>query len=230
MLPAQAKFAYNRFVSQTTGRTSFRVAYGCNPLSPLELVLVLISEISGDVEARVQEIQRLYEEAFQATMSLILPHRAISEGEKVESGNVGLGASVVIEGTLVRSEGSKQKVELKVARLAVIGKSDPSAYPIQKKRASREFLRTIAHLRPRTNTFGAVTRVRNALAYATHKFFQENGFVWISTPIITASDCEGAGEQFCVTTLKMETISRLKMGFGMKQYGIEVEWGGDQYF
>ncbi|MBA0713739.1 hypothetical protein Golax_012755, partial [Gossypium laxum] len=81
-----------------------------------------------------------------------------------------------------------------------VGKSDPS-YPIQKKRVSREFLRTKAHLRPRTNTFGAVARVRNALAYATHKFFQENGFVWISSPIITASDCEGAGEQFCVTTL-----------------------------
>ncbi|KAK8964867.1 hypothetical protein KSP40_PGU015739 [Platanthera guangdongensis] len=125
-----------------------------------------------------------------------------SEGyNEVESGSVGIGASVLIEGTLVRSEGSKQKVELKVARLATIGTSDPSAYPIQKKRASREFLRTIAHLRPRTNTFSAVTRVRNALAYATHQFFQENGFVWISTPIITASDCEGAGEQFRVTTL-----------------------------
>ncbi|CAA6656144.1 unnamed protein product [Spirodela intermedia] len=82
-----------------------------------------------------------------------------------------------------------------------IGNCDPSTFPIQKKRASREFLRTVAHLRPRTNTFGAVARVRNALAHATHKFFQENGFTWISSPIITASDCEGAGEQFCVTTL-----------------------------
>nr|XP_009388048.1 PREDICTED: asparagine--tRNA ligase, chloroplastic/mitochondrial [Musa acuminata subsp. malaccensis] len=119
----------------------------------------------------------------------------------VESGFITTGTSVLIEGTVVSSQGSKQKVELKVARLILIGKSDPSAYPIQKKRATREFLRAIAHLRPRTNTFGAVTRVRNALAYATHKFFQENGFVWISSPIITASDCEGAGEQFCVTTL-----------------------------
>ncbi|XP_064952933.1 asparagine--tRNA ligase, chloroplastic/mitochondrial-like isoform X2 [Musa acuminata AAA Group] len=119
----------------------------------------------------------------------------------VESGFITTGTSVLIEGTVVSSQGSKQKVELKVATLILIGKSDPSAYPIQKKRATREFLRTIAHLRPRTNTFGAVTRVRNALAYATHKFFQENGFVWISSPIITASDCEGAGEQFCVTTL-----------------------------
>ncbi|XP_034215803.1 asparagine--tRNA ligase, chloroplastic/mitochondrial isoform X5 [Prunus dulcis] len=109
-----------------------------------------------------------------------------------------------------------------------VGKSDPS-YPIQKKRVSREFLRTKAHLRPRTNTFGAVARVRNALAYATHKFFQENGFVWVSSPIITASDCEGAGEQFCVTTLIPSTreashspvdgIPRLKDGL--------VDWSQD---
>lgn len=119
---------------------------------------------------------------------------------QVESGFVSTGASIWVEGTLVSSPGSKQKVELKVEKLLTIGKSDQS-FPIQKKRVSREFLRTKAHLRPRTNTFSAVARVRNALSYATHKFFQENGFVWISSPIITASDCEGAGEQFCVTTL-----------------------------
>ncbi|KAF8412424.1 hypothetical protein HHK36_000388 [Tetracentron sinense] len=120
--------------------------------------------------------------------------------DQVESGFITTGASVWIQGTLVSSQGSKQKVELKVEKVEMVGKSDPS-FPIQKKRVSREFLRTKAHLRPRTNTFSAVARVRNALAYATHKFFQENGFVWISSPIITASDCEGAGEQFCVTTL-----------------------------
>ncbi|KAL3018992.1 hypothetical protein AAZX31_05G057600 [Glycine max] len=120
--------------------------------------------------------------------------------DQVESGLVTTGASVWVQGVVVKSQGSKQKVELKVNKIVLIGKSDPS-FPIQKKRASREFLRTKAHLRARTNTFGAVARVRNALAYATHKFFQENGFVWVSSPIITASDCEGAGEQFCVTTL-----------------------------
>ncbi|PON93027.1 Asparagine-tRNA ligase [Trema orientale] len=120
--------------------------------------------------------------------------------DQVESGSVATGASVWVQGIVVNSQGSKQKVELKVNKIVVVGKSDPS-YPIQKKRVSREFLRTKAHLRPRTNTFGAVARVRNALAYATHKFFQDNGFVWVSSPIITASDCEGAGEQFCVTTL-----------------------------
>ncbi|CAN0908493.1 Asparagine--tRNA ligase, chloroplastic/mitochondrial [Linum grandiflorum] len=120
--------------------------------------------------------------------------------DQVESGAIITGVSVSVQGTIVESQGSKQKVELKVNKLVLVGKSDPS-YPMQKKRASREFLRTKAHLRPRTNTFSAVARVRNALAYATHKFFQENGFVWVSSPIITASDCEGAGEQFCVTTL-----------------------------
>ncbi|CAK8562731.1 unnamed protein product [Lathyrus sativus] len=120
--------------------------------------------------------------------------------DQVESGLITTGASVWVQGVVVKSQGTKQKVELKLSKIVVVGKSDPS-FPIQKKRVSREFLRTKAHLRARTNTFGAVARVRNALAYATHKFFQENGFVWVSSPIITASDCEGAGEQFCVTTL-----------------------------
>ncbi|XP_058766544.1 asparagine--tRNA ligase, chloroplastic/mitochondrial-like [Vicia villosa] len=120
--------------------------------------------------------------------------------DQIESGLITTGASVWVQGVVVKSQGTKQKVELKLSKIVVVGKSDPS-FPIQKKRVTREFLRTKAHLRARTNTFGAVARVRNALAYATHKFFQENGFVWVSSPIITASDCEGAGEQFCVTTL-----------------------------
>ncbi|XP_013721655.2 asparagine--tRNA ligase, chloroplastic/mitochondrial isoform X2 [Brassica napus] len=120
--------------------------------------------------------------------------------DQVEAGSVLTGASVCVQGTIVASQGTKQKVELKVHKIILVGKCD-SSYPIQKKRVSREFLRTKAHLRPRTNTFGAVARVRNTLAYATHKFFQESGFVWVASPIITASDCEGAGEQFCVTTL-----------------------------
>ncbi|KAH7285128.1 hypothetical protein KP509_33G014700 [Ceratopteris richardii] len=119
----------------------------------------------------------------------------------IEAGSVSTGASVAVEGQLVESQGSKQKVELKASKLHLIGGTDALTYPVQKKRLSREYLRSIAHLRPRTNTFGAVSRVRNALAYATHKFFQERGFIWVASPIITASDCEGAGEQFCVTTL-----------------------------
>ncbi|KAL3497492.1 hypothetical protein ACH5RR_040224 [Cinchona calisaya] len=134
-------------------------------------------------------------------MDLVFVMSSDAEGyNQVESGLISTGASVWVQGVLVKSQGSKEKVELKVEKLVLVGTSDTS-FPIQKKRVSREFLRTKAHLRPRTNTFGAVARVRNALAYATHRFFQENGFVWVSSPIITASDCEGAGEQFCVTTL-----------------------------
>lgn len=115
------------------------------------------------------------------------------------------GASVAATGTLVESPGKNQSVEMQAKEITVIGKSDPK-YPLQKKRHSFEFLRTIAHLRPRTNTLGAVTRVRSALTYATHKFFQERHFFHIHTPIITGSDCEGAGKMFGVTTLDLHKV------------------------
>lgn len=109
------------------------------------------------------------------------------------------GASVSVTGILTESPGGKQTVEIKATSLTLIGKA-PSDYVLQKKRHSFEFLRTLCHLRPRTNTLGAVSRVRNALAFATHEFFQGRGFNYIHTPIITTSDCEGAGELFKVTT------------------------------
>ena len=99
------------------------------------------------------------------------------------------------------------QVELKASKIIHLGKTDGGVYPLAKKKQSMEFLREIAHLRPRTNTIGAVARIRNALAYATHKFFQDNGFLYVHTPIITASDCEGAGEMFQVTTLLTEAES-----------------------
>lgn len=111
------------------------------------------------------------------------------------------GASIAVTGQLVESLGQKQKWELKAASLKIFGTCLAEDYPLQKKRHSFEFLRTIAHLRPRTNTQGAVLRVRNALAFATHRFFQERDFLYVQTPIVTASDCEGAGEQFFVTTM-----------------------------
>ncbi|MBU6384276.1 MAG: asparagine--tRNA ligase [Verrucomicrobia bacterium] len=112
------------------------------------------------------------------------------------------GASVVITGQLVASPGKNQSLELRAQEMRVLGTCDPAKYPLQKKRHTFEFLRTIAHLRPRTNTQGAVLRVRNALAFATHLFFQERGFLYVQTPIITGSDCEGGGEMFRVTTLE----------------------------
>ncbi|MDV2998697.1 MAG: Asparagine--tRNA ligase [Chroococcopsis gigantea SAG 12.99] len=113
---------------------------------------------------------------------------------------INTGASVEVAGTLVPSQGKGQSIELKASSLIVYGEC-PADYPLQKKRHSFEFLRTIAHLRARTNTLGAVMRVRNACAAAIHNFFQEKGFLWVHTPIITASDCEGAGELFTVTNL-----------------------------
>jgi asparaginyl-tRNA synthetase len=117
------------------------------------------------------------------------------------------GASLCVKGQLVQSLGQKQKWELKAIEITLFG-SCPEEYPLQKKRHSFEFLRTIAHLRPRTNTQGAISRVRNALALATHLYFQEHGFLYVHTPIVTASDCEGAGEQFLVTTLDVEKPPR----------------------
>ncbi|CUI16026.1 Asparagine--tRNA ligase [Candidatus Protochlamydia naegleriophila] len=111
------------------------------------------------------------------------------------------GVSVAIKGTVVESPGKEQSLEMHATEVTIIGKCDPEVYPLQKKRHTFEFLRTIAHLRPRTNTIGAVTRVRNALAFATHQFFQSKGFLYIHTPVITGSDCEGAGKMFQVTTL-----------------------------
>ena len=113
------------------------------------------------------------------------------------------GSSVEIGGTLVESPGKGQRVELQGETITVFGTADGETYPLQKKRHSFEYLRTLGHLRSRTNTLGAVFRVRNACAQAIHQFFNEQGFLWIHTPIITASDCEGAGEMFAVTGLNL---------------------------
>ena len=116
------------------------------------------------------------------------------------------GCSVSIIGTLVESPGKGQKYEIHAKSIEVVGESDPDTYPLQKKRHTVEFLRDIAHLRPRTNTFGAMARVRNALAYAIHSFFQDKGFLFLQAPMITASDAEGAGAMFRVTTLDLENV------------------------
>ncbi|MCB2222801.1 MAG: asparagine--tRNA ligase [Actinobacteria bacterium] len=119
-----------------------------------------------------------------------------------------IGSSVAVTGELVESPGAGQAVELRASEITVYGYADPEAYPLQKKRTSLERLREIAHLRPRTNTIGAVARVRNALAYATHRFYQERGFLYLHTPMITTSDAEGSGEMFQVTTLDLEALPR----------------------
>ncbi len=122
------------------------------------------------------------------------------------------GASIHVVGDLVESMGKGQATEIQATELEVYGTADPEAYPLQKKGHSLEFLREIAHLRPRTNTFGAVLRVRSALAYAIHKFFQDKGFYYLNTPLITASDCEGAGAMFQVTTLPLNELPKTEEG------------------
>ncbi|MDJ1171564.1 asparagine--tRNA ligase [Roseofilum sp. BLCC_M154] len=118
------------------------------------------------------------------------------------------GASVEVEGVLVASPAKGQRVELKAEKVVVYGEADEN-YPLQKKRHSFEFLRTIAHWRSRTNTLGAVFRVRNACAAAVHEFFQQRGFLWVHTPIITGNDCEGAGELLAVTSLDLKNVPRM---------------------
>lgn len=122
------------------------------------------------------------------------------------------GTSLAIKGKVVQSPGAKQRVEVHASEIEVVGHCDAQTYPLQKKRHSFEFLRSIAHLRPRTNTIGAISRVRNTLAYATHRFFQDLGFLYVQTPIITLSDCEGAGKLFQVSTLDKANPPRNELG------------------
>ncbi|MBP5306685.1 MAG: asparagine--tRNA ligase [Paludibacteraceae bacterium] len=116
------------------------------------------------------------------------------------------GACISVNGSLVASQGAGQSVEIQASEILLYGEADPQDYPLQKKGHSLEFLREIAHLRPRTNTFGAVLRIRHAMAFAIHKYFNDRGFYYLHTPIITSSDCEGAGQMFQVTTLDLENL------------------------
>ena len=128
-----------------------------------------------------------------------------------ELGKINVGAAVIVRGTLVPTPQAKQPFEIQAEEVIIEGASAPD-YPLQKKRHSFEYLRTISHLRPRTNTFQAVFRVRSLAAYAIHKFFQERGFVYVNTPLITGSDCEGAGEMFQVTTLDLTNVPMTEDG------------------
>ena len=128
-----------------------------------------------------------------------------------EVGKINVGAAIVVRGTLVLTPDAKQPFEIQAAEVTIEGASTPD-YPLQKKRHTFEYLRTISHLRPRTNTFEAVFRVRSLCAYAIHKFFQERDFVYVHTPLITGSDCEGAGEMFQVTTLDLNNLPMTEDG------------------
>ncbi len=125
---------------------------------------------------------------------------------------INTGAAISVLGNVVASQGSGQTVEIQAEEIIILGEADPSKYPLQPKRHSLEFLREIAHLRFRTNTFGAIFRVRHSIAFAIHKFFNERGFFYLHTPIITGSDAEGAGEMFQVTTLDLDNVPKDENG------------------
>ncbi|MEG1989307.1 MAG: amino acid--tRNA ligase-related protein, partial [Oscillibacter sp.] len=131
-------------------------------------------------------------------LQVVMDAAAVANYKEIAGQNV--GAALVVTGTVALTPDAKQPLELKASAIAVEGVSSPD-YPLQKKRHSVEFLRTMQHLRPRTNLFSATFRVRSVAAYAIHEFFQQRGYVYVHTPLITASDCEGAGEMFRVTTL-----------------------------
>ena len=145
----------------------------------------------------------------QRNLQVVMEQGALENYDEIAKQNV--GAALCVTGTIVQSPNPKQPIELHAAAVTVEGASTPD-YPLQKKRHSLEFLRTIAHLRPRTNMFGAVYRVRSACAFAIHEFFQGRGFVYAQTPLITSSDCEGAGEMFQVTSLDLENLPRTEDG------------------
>ena len=139
-------------------------------------------------------------------LQVVMEASTLANYAEIAAQNV--GAALIVTGEIVLTPGAKQPLELKASSIAVEGVSTPD-YPLQKKRHSIEFLRTIQHLRPRTNLFSATFRVRSVAAHAIHCFFQDRGFVYINTPIITGSDCEGAGEMFQVTTLDLNNPPRL---------------------
>lgn len=149
-------------------------------------------------------------------LQVVMDANELANYKEIAAQNV--GAALIVTGTVVLTPQAKQPLEVKAASIAVEGASSPD-YPLQKKRHSVEYLRTIAHLRPRTNLFSATFRVRSVAAHAIHTFFQDRGFVYVHTPIITASDCEGAGEMFQVTTLDMNDPPRLPDG--------TVDWSKD---
>ena len=125
---------------------------------------------------------------------------------------ISTGSCIAVRGSLVESIGSGQAVEIKASEITVLGECDPMRYPLQKKDTSFEYLRSVAHMRPRTNTFGAVLRIRSQMAFAIHEFFHSRGFVYLHTPLITAADAEGAGQMFQVTTLDLANVPRDKKG------------------
>ncbi len=160
-------------------------------------------------DSKALGFMQLNDGSFFKDLQVVFVEEKVKNFKEVAKLNV--GSAVCVKGVLLLTPQAKQPFEIQATGIFIEGEST-SDYPLQKKRHTLEYLRTIAHLRPRTNTFGAAYRVRSAAAYAIHKFFQEQGFVYAHTPIITGSDCEGAGEMFTITTLALENVPKTKDG------------------
>ncbi|HHY82574.1 MAG TPA: asparagine--tRNA ligase [Clostridiales bacterium] len=171
--------------------------------------LTLAGWIRSNRDSKAFGFIELNDGSFFKNIQIVFEEEKLDNFKEVTK--LGVGNAIIVDGILVETPNAKQPFEIKAESIQVEGYC-PSEYPLQKKRHSFEFLRTIAHLRPRTNTFSAVFRVRSILAYAIHKFFQERDFVYVHTPIITGSDCEGAGEMFRVTTLDWNNLTRNDKG------------------
>jgi asparaginyl-tRNA synthetase len=153
----------------------------------------------------------LHDGSCQDPIQIVVPNTVPNYASEVQ--RLTAGCSVIARGTLVQSQGKGQSFEVQADELQVLGfVDDPETYPVQPKQHTAEFLREVAHLRPRTNTFGAISRIRHSAAMAIHRFFTDEGFVWVNTPIITASDAEGAGQMFRVSTLDLNNLPRTEQG------------------
>ncbi len=160
-------------------------------------------------DSKAFAFMELNDGSYFKSVQIVIDREAVSNYDEVVSQNV--GCSFVIEGQLILTPELKQPFEIRASKIEIEGKSTPD-YPLQKKRHSLEYLREIAYLRPRTNLFSAVFRIRSEAAYAIHSFFNENGFVYVHTPIITGSDCEGAGAMFQVTTMPLDNVPKTEDG------------------
>lgn len=158
-----------------------------------------------------------------SSCQVVVDHESLTEEVVKEAQALQTGASIAVKGSLEKSTGSKQDFDFQLSTLTLLGSCDPKTFPLAKKRHSLEYLRTLAHVRSRTNTVAAVARVRSKLAQSVHKFFEEEEFLLVNTPIITASDCEGAGEMFRVTTLDLDNLGDIKKG----ENGKGAEFGED---
>jgi asparaginyl-tRNA synthetase len=174
-----------------------RVNDALNSQTPMEQILVK-GWVRTRRDAKGVSFLELNDGSSLNNLQAVVDHSALPDGHLT---GVSTGAAVAVEGALVESPGKGQRWEVRASQVRLVGAADPDTYPLQKKRHTDEFLRSIAHLRPRTNKYGSLFRIRSESAFAVHSFFRHRGFCYLHTPIITGSDCEGAGAMFRVTTL-----------------------------